>query len=148
MNQVGAGPAMTSDSDEGSNTLGLVNRIGKVEGRVYAIEGRLEKNDGLLREVRDANLELHDFVVDHKAKETERDKLQATRHQENVDRNRKLNSKLVIYGTIIAFFGLVCAVCMLVLAFKAAQHATLDPAHIFHSQREPDLAKAGQQLAF
>ena len=72
-----------------------------------------------------------DWVRDEKTKEQTREKLQKEQHAQNLDRSDKTNQKLAIYGTIIAVFSLICAICMVAIAVKALHTAHFDPTKIF-----------------
>lgn len=128
----------------------IVDRFGRIESRVSGLEATTGKLD---RWVQEESVPFHrsmrTFVDGFQATEKERDRVQAQRHAENIETGRKTNGKLVLYGTIIALFGLICAVCMLILAVKAAQHAHNDPAGIFHSPGQSQtVVEARNELAF
>jgi hypothetical protein len=80
------------------------------------------------------------FMDKFEAREEERDKVQAERHTQNIERNEKMSKDLTKWGIIISFFALVCAICMVVLAVRASEHAQNDPARIFHSNNATTFA--------
>jgi hypothetical protein len=128
--------------------LDVVERFAMIDGRLIRLE---TSTHGLEKWVTEESAPFHKrmntFVDSFQATERERDRIQAQRHAENQESSRKTNLKLAVYGTLIALLGAVCAICMLILAVKAAQHAENDPAHIFHQNGQSQVYAQSQEYS-
>ncbi|HWF62961.1 MAG TPA: hypothetical protein VN666_21995 [Nitrospira sp.] len=129
-NRVGQGWERRSDDQ----------RFGDIERDMAVLQKTVSDHSQWVEESKEFHKQMSNFVASFKAVETERDKQQSLRHQENQDKLDNLNSRIGISNLIIAALGLIVAIAMLYIGYQAgAHHAKLDPTHLFTS--DPTIAE-------
>ena len=126
-------------------------QLATIRGQIEALDDRLGVVEYWVKEQAPRVIT---FMDKHDAVEAERDRTSKLRHDENIAhmddldlRISQRNLTLTVTGVIISFLALVCAVCMIYLAVRAA-HAQLDPSKLLKSdQHLPALSMNETQIS-
>lgn len=107
-------------------------RLRTVEVEVQALKMIAQENAAALKRA-------NTFFDKHDADRESEQRHQDTLHQQNQDKAEELNRRINRYGLIVAFFGLICTICMVVIALRHESTPPQKTTQVVPSQQHSDL---------